>query len=79
MNIDSDIDYFTEEGSESAVISRTGKKTDPRLATVLSSLVRHLHAFTKDVELTTDEWNLAIDFLQRPARCATRAARNSFF
>ena len=46
------IDYFTEEGSVDAVTARTADTTDPRLAEVMSSLVKHLHAFTKDVELT---------------------------
>ena len=36
---------------------------DPRLRTVLSSLVRHLHDFVKDVELTEAEWAKAIDYL----------------
>ncbi len=29
---------------------------------VMASLVTHLHAFVKDVELTEDEWAVAIDF-----------------
>jgi protocatechuate 3,4-dioxygenase beta subunit len=35
------------------------------LKQVLTSLVRHLHAFVKDVELTEEEWGFAIDFLTR--------------
>ncbi|GAA4810210.1 dioxygenase [Streptomyces ziwulingensis] len=38
---------------------------DPRLREVLTSLVRHAHAFVKDVALTTDEWAAGIDFLTR--------------
>jgi catechol 1,2-dioxygenase len=38
---------------------------DPRLREVLTSLVRHLHAFVKDVELTEQEWAAAIGFLTR--------------
>ena len=30
---------------------------------MLRSLVRHLHAFVKDVELTEEEWNAAIGYL----------------
>lgn len=56
---------FTEETSESAVNSRMGEDVNPRLATVMASLVKHLHAFAKDVELTQDEWGVAIDFLTR--------------
>ncbi|WP_375568094.1 intradiol ring-cleavage dioxygenase [Ahrensia marina] len=56
---------FTEETSESAVNSRMGEDVNPRLATVMASLVKHLHAFAKDVELTQEEWGVAIDFLTR--------------
>lgn len=56
---------FTEETSVSAVNSRLGEGINPRLATVMASLVQHLHAFAKDVELTQEEWGVAIDFLTR--------------
>jgi hydroxyquinol 1,2-dioxygenase len=59
------IDYFTEEHSEAAVNARMSGAIDPRLAQVMASLVRHLHAFAKDVGLTQPEWALAIDFLTR--------------
>ncbi len=38
---------------------------DVRLREVLQSLVRHLHAFAGEVELTEAEWFAAIDFLTR--------------
>lgn len=37
--------------------------TDPRLKQLMQSLVRHLHAFIRDVRLTEAEWTKAIDFL----------------
>jgi len=37
---------------------------DPRLRGILQALVRHLHAFAKDVQLTPDEWAAAIDILK---------------
>ena len=36
---------------------------DPRLKDVMQSLVKHLHAFIRDVRLTEPEWNNAIEFL----------------
>ncbi|MFD7309328.1 intradiol ring-cleavage dioxygenase [Promicromonospora sp. NPDC059942] len=36
---------------------------DARLATVMQSLTRHLHAFLREVRLTEDEWNRGIEFL----------------
>ena len=38
---------------------------DPRLREVLQALVRHLHAFASEVQLTEEEWFAAIDFLTR--------------
>lgn len=38
---------------------------DPRLKTLLGSLVRHLHSFIREVRLTEEEWGAAIDFLTR--------------
>jgi hydroxyquinol 1,2-dioxygenase len=38
---------------------------DPRLREVMSSLVRHLHGFIRDVRLTQAEWDAAIAFLTR--------------
>ncbi|MFC6063137.1 dioxygenase [Streptomyces ochraceiscleroticus] len=38
---------------------------DPRLRQLMSSLVRHLHAYIREVRLTEEEWNRAIDFLTR--------------
>lgn len=38
---------------------------DERLALVLTSLIRHLHAFAREVRLTRREWEIGIDFLTR--------------
>ncbi|MEV7981282.1 intradiol ring-cleavage dioxygenase [Streptomyces sp. NPDC086519] len=38
---------------------------DPRLRQVLQSLVRHLHAFVREVRLTEREWDTGIEFLTR--------------
>ena len=38
---------------------------DSRLKQVMTALVRHLHNFVREVELTEDEWAFAIDFLTR--------------
>jgi protocatechuate 3,4-dioxygenase beta subunit len=59
------IDYFTEARSEEVVNARMGDTVTPRLAQVMTALVKHLHAFAKDVELTQEEWGIAIDFLTR--------------
>jgi hydroxyquinol 1,2-dioxygenase len=42
-----------------------------RFGEVMSSLVRHLHAFVREVRLTEDEWTMAIDFLRRAGDITT--------
>jgi hydroxyquinol 1,2-dioxygenase len=54
---------FSEERSAEIVTASFENTPDPRLREVLQSLVRHLHAFVKDVALTEDEWARAIEFL----------------
>jgi hydroxyquinol 1,2-dioxygenase len=36
---------------------------DPRLKELMQALVKHLHAFLREVRLTEEEWNKAIEFL----------------
>ena len=57
--------FFTEQNSVDTVNGRTGRDANPRLAHVMASLVRHLHDFIREVELTQDEWEVGIDFLTR--------------
>jgi hypothetical protein len=57
--------YFTDEASVEAVNARVGPDIDPRLATVMAALVKHLHAFAKEVQLTQKEWEIGIDFLTK--------------
>ena len=57
--------YFTEEASAEAVNDRMGEEISPRLAEVMGCLVKHLHAFAKEVDLTQEEWEFGIDFLTR--------------
>jgi protocatechuate 3,4-dioxygenase beta subunit len=54
---------FSEEHSEQVVQASFEATPDPRLRQIMRSLVTHLHAFVKDVELTEPEWEQAITFL----------------
>ncbi|MDJ0520836.1 MAG: intradiol ring-cleavage dioxygenase [Planctomycetota bacterium] len=58
-----EIPYFSEAESAEVVASRTAPDADARLAKVYAALVRHLHAFIKEVEPTQDEWTRGIEFL----------------
>ena len=63
--------YFTEEGSSEAVIARMGKDIPPRLYEVMSALIRHMHNFAKEIQLTQEEWEFGIDFLTRTGQICT--------
>ncbi len=54
---------FTEANAADAVVDSFADTPDPRLRTIMSSLVRHLHGFVRDVEPTLAEWEQAIEFL----------------
>ncbi|MFR0359559.1 dioxygenase [Streptomyces sediminimaris] len=62
---------LTSDGITPAVISTMRETKDPRLAEILGSLVRHLHDFVRDVELTEDEWAAGVDFLTRTGHTCT--------
>ncbi|QNG35926.1 intradiol ring-cleavage dioxygenase [Geodermatophilaceae bacterium NBWT11] len=66
-----DRELFSEERSAEVVAASFAGTTDPRLQTVLTSLVRHLHDFVKDVELTEDEWGAAVGFLTETGQACT--------
>ncbi|MAZ83384.1 MAG: 6-chlorohydroxyquinol-1,2-dioxygenase [Hoeflea sp.] len=59
------VSYFTETTSVETVNERMSAETNPRLAEIMSSLVKHLHGFAKEVNLTQDEWDFAIGFLTK--------------
>lgn len=53
----------TEANLTDAVLAKLAGATNPRFQQVMSSLLRHLHAFTREVELTEAEWFAGIQFL----------------
>lgn len=55
----------TEAELTDIVIDRYSGTPDPRLREILTSLIRHLHGFVRDVRLTESEWIEAIQFLTR--------------
>ncbi len=56
---------FNEHTITQAVVDRFADTPDPRLKAVLTSLVRHLHDFVRDVDLSFEEWQAGIAFLTR--------------
>jgi len=47
-----------------SVINATGPKAEPRARKVLGSLIRHLHDFCRENEVTVDEWMSAVNFVR---------------
>jgi len=57
---------ITDEGSVTAVVLDAMADTpNARLREVMASLVRHMHAFAREVQLTEEEFDLGVDFLNR--------------
>ncbi|MEU6832176.1 intradiol ring-cleavage dioxygenase [Nocardia beijingensis] len=54
-----------EDAVTAEVLASFDATPDPRLRTVMHSLVRHLHAFAREIRLTESEWETAIEFLTR--------------
>jgi protocatechuate 3,4-dioxygenase beta subunit len=52
-----------ERNITEAVLETFAAAPDPRFKRVMASLLRHLHDFAREVELTPDEWLAAIRFL----------------
>jgi hydroxyquinol 1,2-dioxygenase len=56
---------LADEGLTRAVLASFGNSESERFQEIVQSLVRHLHAFVSEVELTEEEWFKGIDFLTR--------------
>jgi hydroxyquinol 1,2-dioxygenase len=57
--------YVTEKTLTDVVAERWSDIPDPRLQQVMTALVKHAHAFVREIEPTQAEWFKAIDFLTR--------------
>jgi hydroxyquinol 1,2-dioxygenase len=53
----------SEDDITAEALARFAETPDPRLRRIMLSLIGHLHAFVKDVELTEAEWFQAIEIL----------------
>src|ERR1700676_873855 len=56
---------LADEDLTQAVLATFSNSGSERFQQIMQSLVRHLHAFVKDVELTEEEWFKGIDYLTR--------------
>jgi hydroxyquinol 1,2-dioxygenase len=62
---------FDEQSITQAVIGRLADCEDPRFVRLMTSLVKHLHDFVREVSLTEAEWFTAIQFLTDAGKTCT--------
>ena len=67
----------TEANITDAVVRSMENMTDGRAHEILSALVRHLHAFAREVQLRPEEWKAGIDFLYASGEISS-PVRNEF-
>ena len=65
LNIPKLLDLTEDNLTENVIRINSQGKENPRLNYVLSKLVKVLHDFVKDVDLQTEEWELAWQFLTK--------------
>ena len=53
------------EAFTDTVVNAMGPKTSPRVREVMTALIRHMHDFAREVNLTTSEYLAACDFVVR--------------
>lgn len=63
--------YATEQNLTDLVSERWSQAPDPRLRALVTALVKHTHAFIREVEPTQEEFFAAIDFLTRTGKMCT--------
>jgi protocatechuate 3,4-dioxygenase beta subunit len=59
---------YTSENLTEAVLGRIRPDADPRIQRVMTALIRHLHDFVREVELTPEEWEQGVGFLTELGR-----------
>ena len=63
--------FVTEKNLTDIVLERWSHVPDPRLRQIMQALVKHMHAFVREIEPTKAEWFTAIDWLTRTGQLST--------
>ncbi len=63
--------YVTESNLTEIARERWSNIPDPRLREIMTALVKHVHAFVREIEPTQPEWASAIDWLTRTGKMCT--------
>jgi hydroxyquinol 1,2-dioxygenase len=62
------VQLVTEENITDLAVQRWATAKDPRLAELMTGLIRHLHDFAREVRLTEAEWMAAMQWLTAAGR-----------
>lgn len=68
---------YTDKTVTDAVVASLGNCSDARFKTIMASLIEHLHAFVREVDLTEAEWASAVQFLMETGK-GSQPQRNEF-
>jgi len=68
---------ITKDTLTDVVLTTIADDTDARYREIMTALIRHMHGFVKDVDLSQKEWLAAIEFLYQTGQKTTRQ-RNEF-
>lgn len=62
---------LTEQNTTEAVLAAWSDNPDPRFKQIMDAMIRHLHGFVREVQLTEEEWAAAIEYLHKCADIST--------
>ncbi|MDX3589260.1 dioxygenase family protein [Streptomyces europaeiscabiei] len=60
--------FVTEDNLSDLAVKRWATAHSPRLAELMTALVRHLHSYAREVRLTEEEWAAAVEWLTATGR-----------
>ena len=62
---------YNQERLTQDVVDAFAKTPDPRLREIMTALVKHVHAFAREVDLKPEEWLAGLKFLTRTGQIST--------
>ena len=62
---------YNQEKLTEEVVAAFAKAREPRLREIMTTLVKHLHAFAREVDLTPEEWLAGMRFLTETGQIST--------
>lgn len=60
--------FVNDDNLTDLAVGRWSTAHSPRMAELMTALVRHVHAYAREVRLTEDEWTAAMDWLAATGR-----------